>query len=145
MSDGYFECATCRVASCIPYRRNIDRDELRAAAVKQGWQLLDNNGGLQCGGCEQKARPIIPDRFQSESRCEATCWPLCLCGFADDPVAKNIIKIVRDRLLLGRKRHGNWNDDRSMKREAMEEVADAMIYAARELLGTEGEWKLAKE
>lgn len=74
--------------------------------------------------------------FKPDEGCDEGCWPLCLCGLMGDPIAKSIVRAVRDRLILGRSRHGPWTSLVKYEngREALEEHLDGQIYATASLL-----------
>lgn len=80
-------------------------------------------------------------RFISDSDCADGCWPLCLCELQGDPIAKSIVRAVRDRLILGRRLHGPWTSLFKYEngREALEEHLDGQIYATASLLSMIGE------
>lgn len=68
--------------------------------------------------------------------CPEGCWPLCLCSLWGDPIAINIVKAIRDRLILGRQLHGPWTTLFKYEngREALEEHLDGQIYATAGLM-----------
>ena len=76
-------------------------------------------------------------------RTDHTCpISVCLCGFGDEE--RSLILLIAGRVREGQGRYGRFSiarDHRNMLSEALEEVADALVYSGVELVRAWGHKK----
>jgi hypothetical protein len=53
------------------------------------------------------------------------------------PNAQRVLLLIADRLVKGAKQYGDLDDTRDWQHEAVEELVDACVYLARQLLAKE--------